>query len=142
MPRLLRVRMLDRSIFIMPNMFWQRAFNLKYGKVKDEAIKAFRDDTAKHWKEKTYPTKFGDESWKTFIFPDGLRTFRTHAELGYDVMYHVLRCQILALAMAEYDRKRGKKSKARVIGFGKGSITVYSDSKPRIVGSVEEALKE
>lgn len=65
MTDLLKIKMLDGSIFIMPNDHWQKAFNVKYGTEDLETIKeTFTKVTKNHWGKKTVPTKFGwDDSW-------------------------------------------------------------------------------
>lgn len=59
-PRGFVCQMKDGSIFTIPNESWQKAYGMKYEKDNQSEIKKiFIELTAKHWKQKTIPTKFG-----------------------------------------------------------------------------------
>lgn len=123
---LLTVQMLDGSIFVMPNEYWQKAFELKYGDRKEEAIEAFKQITKKHFEARTCPTKFGiDEVWE-----EG--EYSTHAELGKEVMYVYIRAALLAVAMEAVAKEQGIEKTPKVVGIGKdGEITEYTGHSVR-----------
>ena len=129
--------MMDGSVFTMPNETWQRAFNIKYGENKEEAIKAFKELTKKHFDAKTVPTKFGfDVPWEEGgEFGEAVH-FKNHAELGEVVMYIYLRPAILAVAMAKV--AKGEKKVPKVIGISKdGTLTEYSGEGKRKITSLK-----
>ena len=134
---MLEIRMLDGSVFRMPSQLWEKAFDIKYGDRKVEAIEAFKRITAKHFEEKTVPTKFGfDEPWSA---PD---QYKTHAELGKDVMYVYIRTALLAVVLEEVSKRTGRPT-PRVIGVDEdGTITEYTGHSRKKLTSLDQLLDE
>lgn len=118
----------DGSIFRMPSPYWDKALSIKYPVGRwSEIKKIFRQTVAKHWQEKTVPTKFDeDEPWE--------EEYKSHADLGRDVMYPYIRAPLMGLALAE---KTGGKVVA--LQKGKGKVVIYSDKKPKEM-TIKEAL--
>ena len=137
MVELLKVRMLDGSVFVMPNESWQKAFELKYGDKKKEAIEAFKQITKKHFEEKTVPTKFGlDMPWENPC------EYSNHAELGEEVMYVYIRTALLAVVMEELAKKSGMKKVPKVVGISEdGEITEYTGHSVRKLKSLEDSCQ-
>jgi hypothetical protein len=136
MLELLKVQMLDGSIFEMPNEHWQKAFDIKYGSQKEQAIEAFKNITKKHFDEKTVPTKFGyDEDWEE------VGSFTTHAELGNEVMYIYIRAALFAVVMEAMAEKTGKPS-PRVLAVSKDKIMEYTGHSAKEVKKIDEIFKE
>jgi len=122
--KLLEVEMLDGSVFKMPDKYWQKAFDIKYGNYREQAIDAFREITKKHFEEKTVPTRFGwNEPWPK------KDAYKSHAELGVDVMYVYIRAALLAIVMAELTPEGQPKPK--VIALGKDGAIEYTDEGKR-----------
>lgn len=122
---LLKVKMVDESVFKMPNEMWQKAFDLKYGEDKEQAIKIFIEITDKHWKAKTEPTKFGwGDSWDT--------EFTNQAKLGEKVMYIYIRATLMGLVLEEMAKKDDSKP-ARVV-----TITEDGGLKDAVTGEKVE----
>jgi len=137
MVELLKVRMLDGSVFVMPNESWQKAFELKYGDKKKEAIEAFKQITKRHFEEKTVPTKFGlDMPW------ENPHEYSNHAELGEEVMYVYIRTALLAVVMEELAKKSGMKKLPKVVGISEdGEITEYTGHSVRKLKSLEDSYR-
>lgn len=109
----------DRSEFAMPNDKWNKAFSLKYPIDRWEEVKeAFRKEVARHWYNRTTPTKFG------FAEPWG-EEYQNQAELAEQVMYCRIRAALFGLILAEETGGQGK-----VIAFSGDGATVYSDKEP------------
>ncbi len=113
------VTMEDGSIFIMPHGAWVKAFRIKYGGMEKEAIQRFKKVVAKHWRERTIPTKFGfDDGWEE-EYPD-------QASLGAEVMYQYIRAALLAVVMEEDALRHGEKTPPTVIGIDGDRVTEYT----------------
>jgi hypothetical protein len=124
-------KMEDGSIFMMPNPHWQKAFEMKYGKGENKKIKKiFARLTAKHWKNKTEPTKYDfDEAWN--------KKYKNHAELGSEVMYQYIRTALMGIAFSMLSGC----NEAKVIGLNKdGTATTYSGSEKKKYKNLEVAL--
>lgn len=111
---LLKVEMLDGSVFEMPNDAWQQAFDIKYGNNETETIKEFKKITKKHFDSKTIPTKY---DW------DEPAEYKTHAETGRQVMYIYIRAALMAVIFEKFTKG---KEPIKVIGIGEDGITEYT----------------
>lgn len=120
----------DGSEFRMPCPEWDKALSMKYPVEEWEKIKElFKKQVAKHWKEKTVPTKFSfDEHYET--------EYENQAELGRDVMYQYIRVPLMGIALAE---ATGGKSK--VVALSDKDVTIYSDKEPEKM-SMDKFLEE
>ena len=237
--KLLKIKMLDGSVFTMPNEYWQKAFGTKYSIEDLKAIKeTFTKVTQQHWDKKTVPTKFSwDDSWhedlrdeiywgklhdkydeiecnefkdkfgrewsslipkghldsnleekhitklrngiglnmkdNTLIieretpeakFLDKIETrdrellkketdkefekqkesantrFKTHAELGYEVMYQYIRAPLMGVIVSEMSKN--KKKTPTVLALGNNKITEYNGKGKKEYRNIESALEK
>jgi hypothetical protein len=125
----------DGSVFKMEGM-QEKAFKMKIeaeGITEEQAKKVFIPEVEFHWKNKTVPTKFGDnvpwkEEWEKSDLPKNM------ADLANGVIYPKIRAAMMGLMMAkmakEDMKKKGKKKTVvpKVIALNNdGSATSYSD---------------
>lgn len=126
------VTMEDGSIFTMPDDRWVKAFRIKYGGEEKEALSRFKYVVAKHWRERTIPTKFDwDEPWE--------EDYSDQASLGRDVMYQFIRIALLAVVMEESALEQGGDWQPKVLGIGEEGVTEYTGHGKRKI-SAEEAF--
>ena len=125
---LLKILMLDGSTFEMPNLYWQKAFYIKYGENIEKAIGDFRRATKLHFDTKTVPSKFGIVKWgEDYGLDEKKSSFKNHAELGEAVLHSAIRAALTSVALELIAKKFGADSYPSVLAVDdEGKVTEYT----------------